>query len=100
MKTNVNSTAKAVNGKSNNEVLTAVVITGAPAKGVEKAVNLPSDLIEPSNYNARKTFDTEALAELAQNIKNHGLIQPITVRKKGERYEIICGGAVSVRVVC
>ena len=91
MKTNVNSTAKAVNGKSNNEVLTAVVITGAPAKGVEKAVNLPSDLIEPSNYNARKTFDGEALAELAQNIKNHGLIQPITVRKKGEQYEIICG---------
>ena len=89
-----NGTAVAVQGNSNNEVLTAVVITGAPAKGVEKAVNIPADLIEPSNYNARKTFDGEALAELAQNIKNHGLIQPITVRRKGEKgehYEIICG---------
>lgn len=74
MKTNQNNTAVAVQEN--------------------KVVNLLSDLIEPSNYNARKTFDPEALAELAQNIKTHGLIQPITVRRKGEKgehYEIICG---------
>lgn len=54
-------------------------------------VMLSMNLIEPSNYNARKTFDPAQLDELAQSIKNNGLIQPITVRKKGERYEIICG---------
>lgn len=54
-------------------------------------VMLSMNLIEPSNYNARKTFDPAQLDELAQSIKNNGLIQPITVRQKGERYEIICG---------
>lgn len=54
-------------------------------------VMLSTSLIEPSNYNARKTFNPAQLDELAQSIKNNGLIQPITVRQKGERYEIICG---------
>ena len=76
-----------------NEVVTAVVVR-TPENGERKAVNIPSDLIEPSNYNARKTFDADALKELAQSISVHGLIQPITVRRKGEKgehYEIICG---------
>ena len=76
-----------------NEVVTAVVVRTSE-NGVKKAVNIPSDLIEPSNYNARKTFDADALKELAQSISVHGLIQPITVRHKGEKgehYEIICG---------
>ena len=95
MTTKVKNTAVAVQENSNSEVLTTVTTTtGAPAKGVEQAVNLASDSIEPNSYNARKTFDGEALKELAQNIKVHGLIQPITVRRKGdkgEHYEIICG---------
>lgn len=73
-----------------NQVATAVVAS-TPDNGQRKAVNLASDLIEPSNYNARKTFDTDALKELAQSISVHGLIQAITVRTKGNRYEIICG---------
>lgn len=76
-----------------NEVVTAVVVR-TPENGERKVVNIASDLIEPSNYNARKTFDADALKELAQSISVHGLIQPITVRRKGERgehYEIICG---------
>lgn len=87
-----NGTAVAVTEKA-NEVVTAVVIR-TPDSGEHKAVNIPSDLIEPSNYNARKTFDADALKELAQSISVHGLIQPITVRRKGEKgehYEIICG---------
>lgn len=76
-----------------NEVVTAVVVS-TPDNGQHKAVSIASDLIEPSNYNARKTFDADALKELAQSISVHGLIQPITVRRKGEKgehYEIICG---------
>lgn len=88
-----NGTAVAVQENSNSAVLTAVVVR-TPDNGERKAVNILSDLIEPSNYNARKTFDQEALKELAQSISVHGLIQPITVRRKGEKgehYEIICG---------
>ncbi|NDV56669.1 ParB/RepB/Spo0J family partition protein [Bacteroides sp. 519] len=89
-----NGTAVAVQtSEKANEVVTAVVVR-TPDNGQHKAVNIPSDLIEPSNYNARKTFDADALGELAQSISVHGLIQPITVRRKGEKgehYEIICG---------
>lgn len=96
MTTNKNNNGIAVTVKenSNNELLTAVVAS-KPANGARKAVPLPSDKIEPSDYNARKTFDPEALQELSQSISVHGLIQPVTVRAKGEgermRYEIICG---------
>jgi ParB family chromosome partitioning protein len=89
-----NGTAVAVQtSEKANEVVTAVVVS-KPDNSERKAVNIPSDLIEPSNYNARKTFDADALKELAQSISVHGLIQPITVRRKGEKdehYEIICG---------
>lgn len=89
-----NGTAVAVQTTEKaNEVVTAVVVRN-PENGVRKAVNIPADLIEPSNDNARKTFDADALKELAQSISVHGVIQPITVRRKGEKgehYEIICG---------
>ena len=47
--------------------------------------------ISPSPRNPRKTFSEEDLAELAQNIRNQGLLQPITVRPIGKTYEIVCG---------
>lgn len=59
-----NGTAVAVVEKL-NQVVTAVVVRN-PVDGERKAVNIASDLIEPSNYNARKTFDANSLSELAQ----------------------------------
>lgn len=57
--------------------------------------NIPLTDITPSSLNPRKTFDQDALLELSENIKENGLIQPITVRKtpKGceTKYEIVCG---------
>jgi len=57
--------------------------------------NIPLDSICPSSLNPRKTFDQESLYELSENIKENGLIQPITVRRlsKGNdhKYEIVCG---------
>lgn len=48
--------------------------------------------IEPSPMNPRKTFDEEALKELASNIEQQGLLQPITVRPTStDKYEIVCG---------
>ena len=47
--------------------------------------------IFPSPMNPRKTFDEEAICELADSIKQHGLLQPITVRPKDKAYEIIMG---------
>lgn len=47
--------------------------------------------IEPSADQPRKKFNVEDLSSLADSIKEYGLIQPITVRRVGERYQIIAG---------
>lgn len=49
------------------------------------------DLIEPNPYQPRLEFADEALMELAQSIRENGLIQPITVREVNGRYQIIAG---------
>ncbi|TDX51778.1 ParB/RepB/Spo0J family partition protein [Orenia marismortui] len=48
-------------------------------------------LIKPNPYQPRKNFDEQELKELSQSIKEHGLIQPIIVRKKEDKYQIIAG---------
>lgn len=47
--------------------------------------------IQANPYQPRKTFDQVALEELAESIKEHGILQPIVVRKAGEKYEIVVG---------
>ncbi len=48
-------------------------------------------LVEPNPNQPRKNFDDEALAQLADSIKQHGIFQPITVQDRGNHYEIIAG---------
>lgn len=52
---------------------------------------LPPELIRPNPGQPRRYFDREGLAELAVSIAQHGLLQPLTVRKQGEVYELIAG---------
>ena len=47
--------------------------------------------IMPNRFQPREIFDEQALNELALSIKEHGVIQPIIVRKIGDKYEIIAG---------
>ena len=47
--------------------------------------------IIPNRFQPREMFDDEALQELSQSIREHGVIQPIIVRKVGDKYEIIAG---------
>lgn len=47
--------------------------------------------IIPNQHQPRRDFDEEALAELAQSIKQHGIIQPIVVRKTLNGYELVAG---------
>lgn len=42
-------------------------------------------------FQPRKRFDEEAIEELAQSIREHGIIQPIIVRQNGKKYEIVAG---------
>ena len=66
-------------------------------KPVEKIVEKPIEqtlklnLIEPNSEQPRKKFDEESLQELADSIKQYGILQPLIVQKKGNHYEIIAG---------
>ena len=68
------------------------VVGTTPEKEVTADVlRIPVDLIEPNPFQPRMSFGEEALQELADSIRTFGLIQPITVRKKGSKYQIISG---------
>ena len=57
----------------------------------EKVYQIPVELIIPNRFQPRLNFDDGALNELAESIKQHGIIQPLVLRKIGDKYEIIAG---------
>lgn len=69
--------------ENEEEEVKTVVVTA------ENEINI--NLIEPNPDQPRKKFDDDALAELADSIKEHGLIEPIVVQKKDKRYIIVAG---------
>ena len=62
-----------------------------PKTNENGVIELKVNQIEPNREQPRKNFDEDALQELADSIKKHGIIQPLVVQKKGEYYEIIAG---------
>ena len=69
-----------------------VVSVGAQPQDTSDVLRIPVDMIEPNPFQPRMNFDNEALQELAGSIRTFGLIQPITVRRKGnDKYQIISG---------
>ncbi len=64
----------------------------APAKtGAPGYFEIAVHLIEPSPYQARREISPAQLRELAESIRSEGLLQPIVVRKTGEKYQLIAG---------
>jgi ParB family chromosome partitioning protein len=66
----------------------------APARAVDLAgsvLQVDIDLIEPSPYQPRTRFAQAALEELAQSIRSTGIIQPLVVRRRGQRYQLLAG---------
>ena len=57
----------------------------------KEVVELYLDDIIPNRFQPREVFNQEALQDLATSIREHGIIQPIIVRKIGDKYEIIAG---------
>ncbi|HOG00616.1 MAG TPA: ParB/RepB/Spo0J family partition protein [Clostridia bacterium] len=80
----------AVNKKGLGRGLDALLgdYTAAPPEGVIQA---DIYLIDTNVDQPRKNFDEERLRELASSIARHGMVQPIIVRKLGERYSIVAG---------
>ncbi|MBD3180473.1 MAG: ParB/RepB/Spo0J family partition protein [Candidatus Latescibacteria bacterium] len=57
----------------------------------EKVIDLRVDEIVPNPHQPREVFGESELQELAQSIKENGIIQPIVVRRSGDRYELVAG---------
>ena len=56
-----------------------------------KVVQLNVDDILPNRFQPRIKFNEDAILELSESIKEHGVIQPIVVRQIDDKYEIIAG---------
>lgn len=71
---------------------TSVPLQGAVQNSEDRYQEIPTSKIIPNRYQPRYTFTEEEILELAQSIKENGLIQPVSVRKLPDgNYEIISG---------
>ena len=59
--------------------------------GNKEIVYIRVDEILPNRFQPRLTFNEEEIKDLAESIKMHGVIQPLVLRKLGDKYEIIAG---------
>ncbi len=67
------------------------VLPEAPSEPVKQEIFVKIGSVEPNRAQPRKDFDADSLNELADSIRIHGVIQPILVVQKGNRYQIVAG---------
>ncbi|HSD26345.1 MAG TPA: ParB/RepB/Spo0J family partition protein [Vicinamibacteria bacterium] len=63
----------------------------APAPGPAPAAEVPTSALDPNPFQPRVSLDPARLAELSASIRESGIVQPILVRRRGERFQIIAG---------
>lgn len=78
-------------GKGLDSLIPAADIKPASEAVSEAEVYVNITKIEPNREQPRKDFDEEALKELAESIKQYGVIEPLIVQDRGDYYEIIAG---------
>ena len=74
----------------------AQLLTGDPSdyprSSTREVINLPIHIVMPNPNQPRKTFDHDSLKELSESVREYGILQPITVRKKTDgTYELVAG---------
>ena len=75
-----------------SEVKHATVSTASSAEeGKDGTLMVKLSKVEPNREQPRKTFDEDSLQELAESLKQFGMLQPILVQNRGDYYEIIAG---------
>ncbi|MCC6641805.1 MAG: ParB/RepB/Spo0J family partition protein [Deltaproteobacteria bacterium] len=62
-----------------------------PPQGTAGLLEIAVDRIDPNPEQPRRRFDDAQLERLAQSIRQHGVLQPVVVRRSGERYELLVG---------
>lgn len=72
--------------------LSALIPPVSEEMNKEAATEIKVSAIVPNSFQPRRTFDEEKLAELAESIKTHGVVQPIVVRQIADgKYELVVG---------
>jgi ParB family chromosome partitioning protein len=69
----------------------ASLIPQRPANGTHAPLEIPIDRIKRNPYQPRRRVDEEALAGLAESIREHGVIQPILVTEQLDGYQLVAG---------
>ncbi len=64
---------------------------GERPDGSDFTLSIDPNLIDPNPLQPRHVFQPERLAELAQSIQSNGIIQPLVVIRKGDRYQLVAG---------
>jgi ParB family chromosome partitioning protein len=67
-----------------------VAVVAEPPQA-EPSHDLPIHLIDPNPLQPRRVFEQEKLHELAESIRSNGIIQPLVVRKAGQRFQLVAG---------
>lgn len=63
----------------------------AASAAPQPADTIPVSLIDPNPFQPRTHFASEELGELAQSIRTNGVIQPVLLRRSGDRYQLVAG---------
>lgn len=71
--------------------LSALLGESEQPRAGDELVEVDIDRIDPGKHQPRKNFKEEMLNELASSIRSTGILQPIILRRKGQRYELIAG---------
>ena len=85
------ATKKSPLGKGIEALIPIMDIDEAEDDNKKQVMEIDINLIEPNDNQPRKKFDEEKLDQLADSIKEHGVVQPVIVKKEGETYKIIAG---------
>ena len=80
-----------MNRKALGRGLGALLGSDQTVSSGQESFEINLDLIDPSSAQPRSRFDEAALERLAASIREHGVVQPVLVRSRGNRYELIAG---------
>jgi ParB family chromosome partitioning protein len=78
-------------GRGLSALITSAAETKTEPAGEDTGLRVAVDRIAPSPFQPRRSFDEAKIEELAASIRNQGIIQPLVVRRKEDRYELIAG---------
>ncbi len=79
-------------GRGIGALIPGALAASSPAAPADRGPTMiPLSSIEPNPDQPRRVFDPKHLERMAQSIARHGVLQPVVVRKAGNRYELICG---------